>query len=137
MYPIANSVVMRRCTNETQINGLVLPVGLIVMVDVLSIHYDENLWGSVDPGTFYPKRFASESKRNPLAFLGFGLGPRNCIGMKFAIQELKYALVKLVLNYELSPGPNMPRTLEYNEGIVRTPKDGVHVLLKKRQNIFS
>ncbi len=60
------------------------------------------------------------------------MGPKNCIGMKFALMELKLALVKLILNYEILPGKNTPETLEFTEGIIRTAKGGVSVLLKKR-----
>jgi hypothetical protein len=52
--------------------------------------------------------------------------------MKFALMELKLALVKLILNYEILPGKNTPETLEFTEGIIRTAKGGVSVLLKKR-----
>ena len=51
---------------------------MTIAVDVLSIHNDIDLWGPVDPKQFYPTRFSPENKRSPLAFLSFGLGPRNC-----------------------------------------------------------
>ena len=105
---------------------------MTIAVDVLSIHYDPDLYGPVDPNEFYPQRFAPEHKRNPLAFLAFGIGPRNCIGMKFALIELKIGLVKLLLNYEIKPGKSFPQKMQFNEGIVRTPKDGVNVVFNKR-----
>ncbi len=129
------SVVARRCTQPTTIKGLDIPLDMTIAVDVLSIHFDDGLWGPVDPKTFYPQRFAPEHKRNPLAFLSFGLGPRNCIGMKFALIELKMSLVKLLLNYEIKPqSDNFPSELEYREGVVRIPKNGVHVVFKKRES---
>ena len=88
----------------------------------------------MDPGRFYPLRFSPEIKRNPCAFLGFGVGPRHCIGMKFAIIELKMALVKLLTNYEIKPGAGLPDRLEYHEGIVRTPKDGINVVFVGRES---
>jgi hypothetical protein len=54
--------------------------------------------------------------------------------MKFALIELKMALVKLLLNYEIKPTENMPNDLEFREGVVRIPKEGVHVIFKKRNN---
>jgi cytochrome P450 len=106
---------------------------MTIAVDVLSIHYDVDLYGPVDPNEFYPLRFAPENKRNPLAFLAFGIGPRNCIGMKFALIELKIGLIKLLLNYEIKPGKWFPEKMQFNEGLVRTPKDGVNVLFTKRE----
>lgn len=77
-------------------------------------------------------RFSPEIKRNPLAFLSFGVGPRYCIGMKFALLELKLALVNLILNYEIKPTKNTPQSLTFNEGIVRTPRESINVLFTKR-----
>lgn len=56
-----------------------MPVGLVVRVDHFALHYDQELWGPHDPNEFYPLRH--EDKRNPLSFVGFGIGPRNCIGI--------------------------------------------------------
>jgi cytochrome P450 len=67
-----------------------------------------------------------------MAFLGFGQGPRNCIGMKFAMVEMKLALVKLLRKFEVHPSEETPERLEFVEGLVRTPKYGVPVKLKKR-----
>ena len=76
-------------------------------------------------------RFSSDVKRT-LAFMPFGLGPRNCVGMKFAYMELKIALVKLLQKYEIHPSINTPDALEFDESSVRTPKNGVKVIFKKR-----
>ena len=50
-----------------------------------------------------------------------------------ALLELKIALIKLISTYEIESTENTPRNLEFNEGIVRTPKGGINVILKKRQ----
>ena len=132
-YPIGNNVVSRECTIPTTINGINFKVNQTVAVDVMSIHFDPELYGPRDPYEFYPARFSPEIKRHPLSFLGFGLGPRNCIGMKFALIELKLGLVKMLLNFEiLPPKGGFSEKLEIIEGIVRGPKNGVNVVLKKR-----
>nr|UOU03265.1 cytochrome P450 3045C6-3 [Brachionus rubens] len=128
MYPIANSVIARRCTEATCINGIDIPEDVSVVVDVLSLHYDVDLWGPVDPNVFYPERH--EVKRNPLCFMSFGNGPRNCIGMKFAMKELRMALVKLLSNFEILQSDETK--LEISELTVRAPKNHVKVIFKKR-----
>nr|AHL88986.1 cytochrome p450 3045C3 [Brachionus koreanus] len=131
-YPIGNSVVARRCTKKTTIKGIDIPVDTPIAVDVLSIHFDADLWGPHDPNEFYPPRH--QIKRNPLAFMAFGNGPRNCIGMKFALIELKIALVKLIMNFEFLPKAyHKLNDIELIEGAVRSPKNGITVLLKKRK----
>ena len=125
-------MVARRCTKQTTVKGIHIPVDTPIAVDVLSLHFDPELWGPVDPNEFYPQRH--EVKRNPLAFISFGKGTKNCIGIKFALIELKIALVKLVLNFEFFPcEKNGSNKLEIEEGVVRYPKHGVKVLLKNRK----
>ncbi|KAL3106240.1 hypothetical protein niasHT_013783 [Heterodera trifolii] len=43
---------------------------------------------------------------DPLAFLTFGIGPRNCIGMRFIKFQMDVTLVLLVRRFRFSPGPN-------------------------------
>lgn len=35
-----------------------IPKGLVIAVDVLSVHFNPEYWGDVDPNTFYPSRLA-------------------------------------------------------------------------------
>ncbi|RNA34346.1 cytochrome P450 3A29-like, partial [Brachionus plicatilis] len=123
-------VIARRCTKKTTIKGIDIPVDTPIAVDVMSIHFDADLWGPQDPNEFYPPRH--EVKRNPLAFMAFGNGPRNCIGMKFALIELKIALVKLIMNFEFLSLKSDINDLELEEGVVRYIKNGSKVFIKKR-----
>lgn len=53
--------------------------------------------------------------------------------MKFALIEMKIALVKMLLKFEIIPGKNTPEKLDFVEGIVRQPKNGINVIFKKRE----
>ena len=103
---------------------------MIFAADVLSLHYNPEYWGPVSPYEFYPQRF--EQKRDTLAYLPFGLGPRICVGMRFALLELKLTLIKLLLRYDVIATENTEKLIEFEEGIVRRPKNGVKVLFRKR-----
>nr|QEV83812.1 cytochrome P450 [Brachionus rotundiformis] len=136
MFPISSNTVNRRCMFPTEVGGLRIPAGVSVTVDVLSIHYDDEIWGPVDPEMFYPLRFAADVKRSQSAYLPFGLGPRNCVGMRYALLEMKMALAKVLFNYDVLPTENTPkRLLNFTEGTVRRPKDVVTIKLVKRQSI--
>ncbi len=57
----------------------------MVYVDVLSVHFDQELWGPESVDEFHPERHSC--KRHPLSLLPFGAGPRTCIGRRFALSE--------------------------------------------------
>jgi cytochrome P450 family 3 subfamily A len=63
---------------------------MAIAVDALTLNFDHNVWGPQDPNEFNPLRFSPEYKRNPVAFMGFGLGPRNCIGKLDSFLKLNY-----------------------------------------------
>jgi len=54
---------------------------------------------------------ADMSKIDPVIFQPFGVGPRNCIAMRFALLEVKYAFCKLLRNYKLELCEDTPVSL--------------------------
>ncbi|CAF1488168.1 unnamed protein product [Rotaria sordida] len=100
MYPIIPAVINRQSTKDFQIENIgTIPAGTIVSIDMYTLHFDPDLWGPVDPNTFYPERFAT--KRHPLAWIPFGIGPRSCVGMRFAMMEMKLVLACLLKTYSI------------------------------------
>ena len=54
-------------------------------------------------------------------------------GKKLAWLEMKLALAKLLLKFDVRATPNTPTRLEYIEYIVNRPKDPVALMLKLRE----
>ncbi|XP_011146998.1 cytochrome P450 9e2-like [Harpegnathos saltator] len=107
MYPIA-VFLDRICTKDYELppalpgdKPFVLKKDSTVWFPVYGIHHDPQYFE--DPGRFHPERFLDEDKKgiNPNAYLPFGIGPRMCIGNRFALLETKIMLVHLLARCEL------------------------------------
>ncbi|PRD25933.1 UNVERIFIED_CONTAM: Cyp3a2 [Trichonephila clavipes] len=90
-------------------SGITVPKGMIITIPNYALHHDPKLFKN--PEKFDPDRniylfpyprFTSEerAKRDPNAYLPFGAGPRNCVGMRFALMEIKICLAYVVTNFE-------------------------------------
>ncbi|CAH1246364.1 CYP3A43 [Branchiostoma lanceolatum] len=105
MYAPASGVV-RVSSDEVKMKWLTIPKGMNVIVPILGIHNDPERWP--EPKKFIPERFTKEEreKRDPYDWLPFGAGPRNCIGMRLALMELKVGLAKVLMKYRIVTGPD-------------------------------
>ncbi|CRL05217.1 CLUMA_CG018035, isoform A [Clunio marinus] len=80
----------------------VIKKGTQVLIPNLAIHYDSRYWK--DPDTFDPDRFTNEeiAKRPTGTFMPFGEGPKNCIGMRFAQVNVKFAIATIIKNFKVT-----------------------------------
>ncbi|KAM3966424.1 cytochrome P450 9e2-like [Aphomia sociella] len=72
-------------------------------IPVYAFHRDPNLFPN--PTKFDPERFSDENKHKiqPFSYMPFGLGPRNCIGSRFALCEMKVMLYQMLQHMEVLP----------------------------------
>ncbi|KAL3105664.1 hypothetical protein niasHT_029080 [Heterodera trifolii] len=92
MFPVF-PVLERELQADLRIGDKTLPRGATIAIPPLIIHHNEKVWPrhwEFDPDNFLPERVA---KRSPYDYLPFSAGPRNCLGNRFAILELKIILV--------------------------------------------
>nr|QST15044.1 CYP360A4 protein [Diaphanosoma celebensis] len=108
----------RECNKDVTYNGIVIKKGVLVSVPVYAVHYSEEYY--TDAEKFDPDRWAPENRPNlnPNAFLPFGMGPRNCVGMRFAMEELKIALCTIVMKLRFYPVEETPEKLEFEDGLL-------------------
>ncbi|RWS21997.1 cytochrome P450 3A8-like protein [Leptotrombidium deliense] len=104
IYPPVTFFVTRVADIDYKYKNITIPKGTTVVVPVYQIQHDEKIWQ--EPEKFDPYRFYGDNKHriNDIAWQPFGAGPRNCVGMRFAMCEMKLTLAKLLLKYRFEPG---------------------------------
>nr|XP_046253056.1 cytochrome P450 3A27-like [Scatophagus argus] len=134
LYPIANRV-ERMAKASVEINGVTIPKGTVVMVPVYTLQRDPDLWS--EPEVFKPERFSKENKDNidPYAFLPFGAGPRNCIGMRFALVMMKLAIVEILKSFSFVTCKETDIPLELGNDGFTTPKNPIKLKLEPRATV--
>ncbi|CAH2105998.1 unnamed protein product [Euphydryas editha] len=77
--------------------------GEYISIPAWPIHRDPEFYPN--PDKFDPERFSPENKHkiNPFTYMPFGIGPRNCIGSRFALCECKVMLYQILLHTEVFP----------------------------------
>ncbi|KAH9368445.1 hypothetical protein HPB48_012625 [Haemaphysalis longicornis] len=100
MYP-PGSRGLQSTTTSLGDTGIKLKKGDVVGVPVYAMHHDPQYFP--DPFTFNPERFSDENVGSiqPYTYLPFGAGPRNCIGMRFALQAVKLCVLHTIRNVQL------------------------------------
>ena len=108
--------------------GIEFPKGTLVAPSIYLTHRNPRVWG--DPDVFRPERFL-ERRVGPYEFLPFGGGARRCIGMAFAMMEIKVALATILRDWALSPVPGYEVRL-VRRAITFSPSDGMPVIARAR-----
>ncbi|CAH1400212.1 unnamed protein product [Nezara viridula] len=78
-----------------------IPAGYTVAVFPYAVHRSKKHWSN--PEEFIPERFAPGIEIHPFSFIPFSAGPRNCIGQKYAMMELKTIMSIVVRQCLLEP----------------------------------
>ncbi|MBA0764686.1 hypothetical protein Gotri_014005 [Gossypium trilobum] len=134
LYGPSNGL-QRRVTRKVQLGKLVLPANIDILVQNIALHHDPHQWGD-DVHLFKPERFeegiAKATNYNVAAFFPFGLGPRSCVGMSFAITETKVALSMILQLYTITLSPayvHSPMPI-----LAIRPQHGIQVILESLHN---
>lgn len=114
----------RRTIDDVELNGHKVPGNTLVFWSPFLTHMSPRAFDA--PEKFDPERFSSArgDKQAKLPFLvGFGAGPRICLGKSFALLQLRVMTTTILRRYRIervAPGTVMPLpTLRPNGSMVR------------------
>ncbi|EDW10129.2 cytochrome P450 4e3 [Drosophila mojavensis] len=103
--------IFRTMREATTILDKHLPKDTTIGLPILAIGHCPHSFEA--PYEFRPERFeaAERTKANAFDNVPFSAGPRNCIGQKFALLELKVTLSKLLRRFHILPAPLAKQTI--------------------------
>jgi len=111
---------------------LTIKAGTLTIIPTYAIHMDSEYYP--DPEKFDPERFSEENKqkRHPMAYLPFGDGPRNCIGLRFGLMQTKIALIKLLTNFKFTPSSKTTIPMKFSKSsFVLSPENDMWLKVEK------
>lgn len=131
LYPPV-AFISRELTDDVVLSdNTKIPRGIMMHFHIFDLHRDEEQFP--DPEKFDPDRFLPDNsaKRHPYAYLPFSAGPRNCIGQKFALLEIKTLVQYVLMNFELK-AITRREDIKFVIDLVLRPTDAILVQFKRR-----
>nr|CAD7405682.1 unnamed protein product [Timema poppensis] len=123
---------VRNLNDDVKVDGYTLPKGANVTIVNIIMHRDASLFP--DPEKFDPERFSPENSqgRHPYQYVPFSAGPRNCVGQKFAMLEMKTEVSKVLRSYKLLPGSTTNKMEELVSELVLKNENGIRIRIVPR-----
>jgi cytochrome P450 len=122
-------IVVRLTKRSFMAGGREYPPGIVLCPCSHLVHRRPDLYP--DPERFRPERFL-ERKYAGHEWFPFGGGNRTCLGMAFALYEMKVVLATLFKHVSLAPLPGM-QSNPVRRGLSLAPDDGVEMIVKEQR----
>ena len=121
----------REALAADEVAGYTVGPGDAVLPMIFATHRHPEFWP--DPERFDPDRFAPAlvEGRHPCAYLPFGAGPRVCLGMNFALQEMVLLVASVAQRVRMTLIPGQQLTVDPNSATLRL-RGHLHVLVQRR-----
>ncbi|XP_013176874.1 PREDICTED: cytochrome P450 4C1-like isoform X2 [Papilio xuthus] len=129
LYPSV-PVILRNIQHNVKLKDHVMPAGTQCLILIYDLHRREDQFPN--PDQFQPERFITDkSTWHPYAYVPFSAGPRNCIGQKFALIEMKLAILAILRRYRLLP-VTKPEDIVFTSDLMLRSTKPVYVKFEER-----
>ncbi|KAJ3655449.1 hypothetical protein Zmor_014580 [Zophobas morio] len=121
---------VRTVDENVKLDSYTVPAGSTFLIAAVHMNKREDIWS--DPLTFNPDRFLSQNDtlRHKCAYVPFSYGPRNCIGLNYAMLSMKAILATLLKNYMFYPvGYKSFEDIEFSYSVVAKVRNGYNIRL--------
>ena len=125
IYPVAMLVLNRLVKSPLEIIGYQFQRGTLLTPSIYLTHHREDLYPN--PKQFKPERFL-ERQFAPYEFMPFGGGNRRCIGMAFAMYEMKLVLATVLSRWQMELADSKP-VVPVRKGALLGPAGGVRMVV--------
>ncbi|CAH1201506.1 Pentalenene oxygenase [Paenibacillus plantiphilus] len=121
----------RDAIEEDELGQYHIPGGSSMIVSPYMMHRHPEFWDN--PEGFNPERFSSgwEKRQHKFAYMPFGHGPRQCVGMNVAMHQLMLSIPMIVRRYQVDLAPNS-FVAPANTAILH-PHHGLKIRIKRRK----
>lgn len=135
LYPAVHTLAFRQAIADDVVCGMKVPRGSLVTMIPWIIHRHRSHWDN--PAQFDPDRFLPEAiaKRDRLAYIPFGFGPRICIGASFAMTEAVLCLATLAQRFSLRVAPGC--RVEPQAVFTLRAKNGMQMEVVQREQLVA
>jgi len=128
IYPVVFFTFGRVLQAPMQLMGYELPEGMMLTPCIYLTHHRPDIYP--EPKRFLPERFL-ERQFSAYEYLPFGGGSRRCLGMTFAMFEMKLVLATMLSHCSLALADQRP-PIPIRRGLTFVPAGGVRLLVKER-----
>lgn len=123
----------RVCMEDYKVpdSNITIEKGTHIIISIDGIHYDPQYYK--EPNEFKPERFAERKKENrsflEMPFLSFGIGSRNCLGIRLGKLQMKIGIIKVLQKFRFELAEQHSNgVLEISpKGLVKTSIYGINL----------
>ncbi|XP_023235599.1 cytochrome P450 4C1-like [Centruroides sculpturatus] len=134
LYPTV-PLLTRNLTKDIVVDNYKISRGSMCIIPIYFMHKNPKLFPN--PKVFDPDRFLPENitKIIPYSYIPFSAGPRNCIGQKFAMMEMKILLSNIVRCFNLR---SLDESVPVSIKVVSHPERKIRIkLMPRRGDVLS